>query len=124
MEKESNDFFFAVSSINISFFLKKYFHLQTHGAHSEPDNRELCGRLALKNFCRLLVSNRNAYAELHRLCLLYLYHTVWMGMKRTGTNITLLNFNQAFDTLRDKVIRVFNEREYMAWIVFEGAFRA
>jgi hypothetical protein len=110
MEKEGNDFFFAVSSINISFFMKKFFHLQTLTSRADHDHRELCSRLALKNFCRLLLSNRNAYADLHRLFLLHLYHTIWMGLKRTGSNITLLNFNQAFDTLREKVIRTFNDR--------------
>lgn len=61
---------------------------------------------------------------MHRLFLLHLYHTIWMGMKRTGANITLLNFNQAFDTLKNKIVNCFNDREYLAWVVFEGAFRS
>lgn len=117
MSEEKNDFFFAVSSINISFFMKKYFHLSDY-LKSELDNKEYCNRRTLKNFCRLLVSNRNAYNDLHRLFLLYFYHTVWMGMKNEGRNITLLNFNEAFDRLKDKIVTVFNQRDYEAWVIF------
>jgi hypothetical protein len=61
--------------------MKKFFHLSDF-LKVELDRYEYCSRLTLKNFCRLLVSNRKVYADLHRMFLLYFYHTIWMNMKR------------------------------------------
>jgi hypothetical protein len=47
-----------------------------------------------------------------------------MGLKREGKNITLLNFNEAFDKLKESITEIFNERDYEAWVVFESTFRS
>lgn len=61
---------------------------------------------------------------MHRIFLLYFYHRIWMGLKREGKNITLLNFNEAFDKLKESITEIFNERDYEAWVVFESTFRS
>ena len=54
MEKDKAGFFFAITSINIAFFRKKYFHLADF-LKPVQDKLVYCDRRALKNFCRLLV---------------------------------------------------------------------
>ena len=54
MEQDKAGFFFAITAINIAFFMKKYFHL----ADFELIGKEThlyCSRRALKNFCKLLI---------------------------------------------------------------------
>ena len=55
MENDKGGFFFAITTINIFFFLKKYFHLADHLVPGR-DSHEYCNRRALKNFCRIIVS--------------------------------------------------------------------
>ena len=56
MEQDKAGFFFAITAINIAFFLKKYFHLADFLIPGK-DSEVYCSRKALKNFCRLLVNN-------------------------------------------------------------------
>ena len=57
MEKDPGNFFFAITAINIVFFMKKYFHLADFLV-PERDEHEYCNRRALKNFCCVIVSER------------------------------------------------------------------
>lgn len=56
MEQDKAGFFFAITAINIAFYMKKYFHLADF---LEPikDARVYCNRRALKNFCAILAGN-------------------------------------------------------------------
>ena len=56
MEQDKAGFFFAITAINIAFFMKKYFHLAEFLVPGK-DSQVYCNRRALKNFCRLLVDN-------------------------------------------------------------------
>jgi hypothetical protein len=60
METDKAGFFFAITAINIAFFLKKYFHLADFLLPGK-DQAVYCNRRALKNFCRLLVDSEWAY---------------------------------------------------------------
>ena len=60
MEKDKAGFFFAITAINIAFYLKKYFHLADFLV-SGKDAQVYCSRKALKNFCRLLEDNEESY---------------------------------------------------------------
>ena len=60
MEQDRSGFFFAITAINIAFYLKKYFHLADFLV-ARKDENVYCNRRALKNFCRLLVDNEWAY---------------------------------------------------------------
>jgi len=56
MEQDKAGFFFAITAINIAFFMKKYFHLADFLVPGK-DEEIYCSRRALKNFCHLLVEN-------------------------------------------------------------------
>jgi len=56
MEIDKAGFFFAITAINIAFFMKKYFHLAEFLVPIQDANI-YCKRRALKNFCRILVDN-------------------------------------------------------------------
>lgn len=88
MGKEDNEFFFAVTAINIAFFMKKFFHLADY-LQPELDQQEYCNRRSLKNFIGLITQERNTYFELHRIFLCYFYLHIW----KKGKKKTLLNFN-------------------------------
>ena len=60
MEKDKAGFFFAITAINIAFYMKKYFHLADFLVPNK-DASVYCNRKALKNFCQLLVDNEYAY---------------------------------------------------------------
>lgn len=55
MEVDKGNFFFAITAINIAFFMKKYFHLADFLV-PHRDAHEYCNRRALKNFCRIIIS--------------------------------------------------------------------
>lgn len=60
MQEDKGGFFFAITTINIYFFLKKYFHL-SDSLVPVRDEHEYCNRRALKNFCRILASERSTF---------------------------------------------------------------
>jgi hypothetical protein len=64
MEKDKAGFFFAITAINIAFYLKKYFHLADFLVPGK-DAADYCDRRALKNFCRVLVDREEAYEDMH-----------------------------------------------------------
>ena len=53
MEQDKAHFFFAITAINICFFMKKYFHLADFLVPNR-DKHIYCDRRALKNFCRVI----------------------------------------------------------------------
>lgn len=53
MSKDENDFFFAVTAVNVAFFMKKFFHLADH-LKPGIDSHEYCNRCSFKNFCGML----------------------------------------------------------------------
>jgi hypothetical protein len=60
MEHDKAGFFFAITAINIAFFMKKYFHLADF-LQVGKDIHIYCDRRALKNFCRMLLDNSDTY---------------------------------------------------------------
>lgn len=60
METDKASFFFAITAINIAFFMKKYFHLADFLVAGK-DLAVYCNRRALKNLCRMLVDQEEAY---------------------------------------------------------------
>jgi hypothetical protein len=60
MCKHENDFIFAVCSINVTFYLKKYLHLADF-LEFDKDQQDLCSRRALKSFCRMMMQDEFAF---------------------------------------------------------------
>lgn len=57
MENDAGNFFFAITAINICFFMKNYFHL-TDSLVAGRDNQTYCDRRALKNFCTIISNDQ------------------------------------------------------------------
>ena len=51
---------FSVTSINITFYLKTYFHL-SFDINLKNDRNKLCSRLAFKSFFNLMIKNSNLF---------------------------------------------------------------
>lgn len=94
MEQDKAGFFFAITAINIAFFMKKYFHLADFLVPGK-DSQVYGSRKALKNFCQLLVDNENSYFEIHEHALKYFYNNLWVPASRNNAQ-TLLQFNSLF----------------------------
>ena len=94
MEQDKAGFFFAITAINIAFFMKKYFHLADFLVPGK-DSQTYCSRKALKNFCQLLIDNESAYFEIHEHALKYFYNNLWVPAQKNNAQ-TLLQFNSLF----------------------------
>ena len=64
MINQDSDFYMAISSINITFFIKTYFHLADH-LDIRKDKKQLASRKGFKTFCRLLTKNTELLNEIH-----------------------------------------------------------
>lgn len=103
MSNEANSFLFAVSSINITYFLIKYYHLSEHLIYSK-DKNEICSRVALKSFCSLLLRDENIMDKIHGLLLNDLYST-WQILRQRIPRLNLLDFNLALNVIKDKYMK-------------------
>lgn len=95
MENDKGGFFFAITVINIFFFLKKYFHFADFLVPGR-DEHEYCNRRALKNFCRVLTSERNTFEKMNELFLKHFYVDMWLASQKRNPE-TLLQFNVLFE---------------------------
>ena len=98
MVDPKHDFLFAVSSINVTYFLFRYYHMSDLLVY-EKDWKEICSRTALKTFCILLEADSQVFNKIHSLLLQDLFE-VWLEIKHTLPHATLLDFNLAMDTMK------------------------
>lgn len=84
MERDKAGFFFAITAINIAFFMKKYFHLADF-LEVGKDIAVYCNRRALKNFCRLQLEDEETYLKLHEEFLTHFFLKLWVPAQRTNT---------------------------------------
>ncbi len=89
--------------------MKKYFHLADFLV-PRKDIAVYCNRRALKNFCRLLVDNEDAYLNMHELFLTYFYNNLWVKAQ-SKNNQTLLQFNALFEQLTNLIKSIFENQE-------------
>jgi len=98
MVDPKHDFLFAVSSINVTYFLFRYYHMSDLLVY-EKDWKEICSRTALKTFCILLEQDSQVFNKIHSLLLQDLFE-IWLEIKHLLPNATLLDFNLATDTMK------------------------
>ena len=113
MVAPEHEFLFAVSSINITYFLFRYYHLSSLLVY-EKDWKEICSRIALKSFCILLEDDHSTYNKLHAMLLEDLFE-VWLEIKRTLPEATLLDFNKATDTVKERYRAATNKNIFDDW---------
>ncbi|KAM3126712.1 hypothetical protein pb186bvf_021187 [Paramecium bursaria] len=101
----SHEFYFAASSINITYHLKKYFHL-LDSLDLRDRNQEVANRVGLKGFCHLLVKEEYFWQRLHKMLLVDLF-TIWVNQRKTNPKTTILDFGIAQNTLKARVVWMF-----------------
>jgi hypothetical protein len=117
MESDKANFFFAITAINIAFFMKKYFHLADFLVAGK-DIAIYCNRRALKNLCRILTDQEEAYLDMHDLFLTHFYTKLWLTAQKQNTE-TLLQFNALFDQLVVLIRRLFESQELLDYGDFQ-----
>ena len=113
MVTPEHEFLFAVSSINLTYFLFRYYHLPDLLVY-EKDWKEICSRIALKTFCTLLETDHSTFDKLHAMLLEDLFE-VWLEIKRTIPEATLLDFNKATDTVKERYRAATNKTVFEDW---------
>jgi hypothetical protein len=95
-----------VTTINIVYFLKKYFHLADFLIPGRDEN-EYCNRRALKNFCQIILRKKHCLEEMNKIFLTYFYNNIWVDYQKKNCEKELLDFNMLFEELKIKVRTVF-----------------
>ena len=110
MTRPENGFLFAVSSINISYFLKVYFHLADFLEYSK-DRAVFSKRRGFKNFCGFLAKDPDLMHELHHFLLEELFRN-WIHIKEEF-NANIIQFGVALDHVKDTFKKIWNARSYV-----------
>lgn len=113
MTEPVHEFLFAVSSINITYFLFRYYHLSDLLVY-EKDWKEICSRSALKTFCVLLEADNSTFDKMHSMLLEDLFE-VWIQIKKKVPNATLLDFNRALDLVKERYRAATNKNIFEDW---------
>ena len=88
MIKEEYEFLFAITSINVTFYLMKYFHLPKF-LDFKIDKEDLGSRKALKNFCVIITSMETAFDEFHEFLLKDIFN-VWTQLKKDNPTYNIM----------------------------------
>jgi len=93
------EYLFAITSINISSKLYKFFHLDKF-LKFEHDSKLLCSRKSLKRFCKLILEeNDDALEKIHNMLLLDL-HEIWTKDKKKHPNkINMMHVQKLLDVV-------------------------
>jgi len=110
MVDPKHEFCYAISSINITYFLFRYYHLSDLLTY-EKDWKEICSRIALKTFCTLLETDKAVFDKMHCLLLEDLFD-VWLEVRKNLPNVTLLDFHIATDTIKARFKRATEKKVF------------
>lgn len=105
----------GASSINVSFYLMKYFHL-LYDLDVKIDKKDYCSRYALKNFSQLLNRDGNILRRIYVQLLLYLYFVSWQKIKSEYKDQAILYFGSAFGDSKYIFDQLMNKQR---WKTFE-----
>ena len=111
---EESDFLFGITSINISFFIKKYFHL-IRGLSMKSSKPQVCSRKTLKNFARILANERVTETEIYNRLYVFLMRRVfliWKRMRKFNPDLLLIHFDAAILALKREVEVCFQRGEF------------
>jgi len=122
MVAAANEFLLAISSINITHFLVKYYHLSNQKQFPKY-HKEYCSRNALKTFCRLLDQDSEILEQIHHLLLNDLYDT-WQKIRKEVPGVTLLDFGMAQEAVKRKFKNITQNRSYNNFDSLSKAYSA
>lgn len=92
-QSEKSEFLFAVSSINVSFFLKKYFLMAEKQDYY--NGIDVCCKKGFKYFCKMLGKDEDILVKIHHILLEDLYYS-WLQAKLKDPNLNIMKFNSFF----------------------------
>lgn len=92
-QSDKNEFLFAVTSINVSFFLKKYFLMAEKQDYY--NGVDVCTKKGFKCFCGMLQKDEDILLKLHHILLEDLYYS-WLQAKLKDSNLNIMKFNLFF----------------------------
>ncbi len=110
MVDPKHEFCYAISSINVTYFLFRYYHLSDLLVF-EKDWKDICSRIALKTFCTLLENDKTVFDRMHCLLLEDLFE-VWLEVRKNLPNVTLLDFHIATDTIKARFKRATEKKVF------------
>ena len=122
MTDPNDDFVLAISSIYVTYYLIKYFHLADFLVY-EKDRKDLCSRKALKNFCRFLKKDPEVLYKFHDILLTDLY-VVWTDLKKIKQNVTILDFGFCQAEMKAKLQRCMAGVTYKSFEEFQAKYSA
>jgi len=120
LSSDTSSFLFAVSSINVTYFLIKYYHLSNDLVYSK-DKKIICSRVALKTFCSVLRVDKNILNKIHGLLLNDL-HSVWQDLRKKIPGLTLMDFNMALNIVKEKMFRLTKSHIYDSYEGFREIY--
>jgi len=100
MCEPSYQFLYAVSSINVTFFLVKFYHL-SDDISLPRDKKEIATRKGLKSFCVMLDEDPEILNRIHGMLLTDLFN-LWVDFQKNNSGVTLMDFSIVLKTLKKK----------------------
>jgi len=97
--QEKEEFLFAISSINVSFFLKKYFLMAEPVDYKQNKDLVVCSKSAFKSFCGFLHQDDEVLEKMHDFILKDLYYT-WRKKKANNSVMNIMAFNAVFKEIQ------------------------
>lgn len=118
---KENEFLFAMTSLNITFYMKIYFHLADYLSYKK-DKKLICSREALKNFT-LFFENfcknqtgfcfedtlQNCFYEIHEILLIFCFNK-WLSYRKSNKETSLMDFHNIFEEMK-RNFKVFMDTE-------------
>ena len=95
---EKDDFLFAISSINVSFFLKRYF-LMAGPADYLGKTKEVCSKSIFKAFCAMAAKDERVLNRMHQIILKDVYY-YWLEKKMEDKSLNIMGFNKVFSDVK------------------------
>lgn len=129
---QSNEFLWAMTSLNITYFLKIFFHLADF-LNYKKDKKAICSRKSLKNFTLLLESGvransgkellvleeclKDIFYEIHEILLIYCFKQ-WLNFReKTKKEASLMDFYHIFEAMKAKIREFFEEEGHCTLIL-------
>jgi ELMO/CED-12 family len=120
MIEPSKDFLFGICSINVSYFLAKYYHLPD-SLIFEKDKKEICSRVALKSFCQISEEDDNLHFKIHAMLLIDLFE-IWIQIRNTVKGVNILDFGMALETMKKKFTNATRTELFDDYASFSSAY--
>lgn len=118
-KQDENEFLFAITSINVSFFLKKYFLMAEEADYKL--GKEICSKSGFKSFCRGLEAGEEVLGRLHDLILKDLYYN-WLLKRKRDRRLNIMGFNEVFFSVKADFQKKMNKLQQKEFDFLEKAY--